>query len=107
MARVRLSEMLSLSVSKHSHTLGTALSSHNIIRLETQGDRSCFSLRDSCWRIAINLSNVNHLAIFISHLVRRIERVTMTLRLEMSVSDVSIVDVVESGSSSASETSWL
>ncbi len=107
MARVSLSEILSLSVGKYSHAFGTTLSSHNVICLEAQGDWTCLSLWDSSWRIAINLSNVYHLAIFISHLVCGIERVTMTLSPEMSMSDISIINVVEPSSSSASETARL
>ena len=107
MARVCLSEILSLSVGEHSHTLGTTLSSHDVICLEAQRDWTCLSLWDGCWSIAINLSNVYHFVIFISHLVRGVERVTVALSPEMSVSDISIIDVVEPCSSSASETARL
>ena len=56
-------------------------------------------MRQAYGFVTFDLSDVDHFVVVISHFVGWVEWVTMSLRFEVSVSDVSIINVAQRGGS--------
>ena len=57
--------------------------------------------------ISFNFSNLNHLIIFISNLICRIQWITLSLWYKIWMSNVSIINVVKSCLSNSCQASWF
>jgi len=90
---VRVSEVLSILLMEHAKAFRANGCSSDVLCVERHIHWACFPLRDRLWLIAEDRSSVNHSIILISHLICGVQRIGMSLRLELYVRNISIINV--------------